>query len=138
MLGVGLHMPLLLRKACFVGFGWRDSEDCACQSSKGVRPHEHLQAEQRGLADLCHTGSEVTSDEELVPFKLSLNNDESKVGLGVHVTRHVLNLFDLSLDIGIYALKQPIRGPSRVGVRFDGSRVRVQTGCDDSLEQLRG
>lgn len=60
----------------------------------------------------CHAGSEVASDQELVPLELGLDDDEGEVGLGVHVARHVLDLFDLGLYPPVDALEESSRRPA--------------------------
>lgn len=65
---------------------------------------------------LCNTGPEIAPHEKLVSFQLRLDDDEGKVGLGVHVARHLFHLFNLRLDASVYALKQAVRGPSNSNV----------------------
>jgi hypothetical protein len=40
-----------------------------------------------------------------------LYDDQGKVGLGIHVARHLLDLFDLALDSIIDALEKPVGRP---------------------------
>lgn len=61
--------------------------------------------------DFCDSSSEVTSNEKFIPLKFSLNDDESKVGLWIHISRHLLNFFNLRLDTRVDAFKQTISRP---------------------------
>ena len=45
--------------------------------------------------DLCQSGAQETPHDEPVPLQLGLYDDESKVGLRVHVARHLFDPFDL-------------------------------------------
>lgn len=53
---------------------------------------------------LGNPGSEITPDKELVPLQLGLDDDEGKVGLGIHVASHLLNLLNLGLDPRVNAI----------------------------------
>ena len=63
-------------------------------------------------AYLGNPGSQVASDEKLVALKLSLDDDEGKVGLRIHVASQVLDFFNLSLESLIDALEEAIFGPA--------------------------
>jgi hypothetical protein len=65
-----------------------------------------------GLTHFCYSCPEIASHQKFVSFQLRLDDNESKVGLGVHVSRHIFNLFNLRFDLGIDPLKQAICRPS--------------------------
>lgn len=66
-----------------------------------------------GMSYLGNSSSKIAAYEEFVSFELGLYDYQGEIGLGVHVARHVFDLFDLRLDSVIYALKQPVRWPAR-------------------------
>ena len=59
--------------------------------------------------DLGNPGSQVAPHDELVALKLGLDDNQGKIGLGVHVARHLLDLLNLLLDTLIYALEEALR-----------------------------
>lgn len=77
-----------------------------------VRTRAEVDWRAAKIGYLCDTSTKEASDEELEALKLGLNDNESEVGLGVHVTRHVFDLFDLVLNAIIDALKQTTCRPS--------------------------
>jgi hypothetical protein len=62
-------------------------------------------------AHLCDPGSEEAAHEVLPPLELGLDDDEAKVGLGVHIARHLLDLFNLQPDAIVDALNEAILRP---------------------------
>jgi len=69
-----------------------------------------------------------------------LDDNESKVGLGIHVPRHLLNLLDLLLDAVIDAIKETVGRPATAPMVRDDkaseTRIATQQG-KDLLEKLR-
>lgn len=74
---------------------------------------------RRAGTDLSYAGAQVAPDEELEALELCLDDDEGEVGLWVHVSGHVLDLFDLALYAVVDALEEAVARPSGVlGVSF--------------------
>lgn len=78
----------------------------------------------QGMAvDLCEAGAQVAAHEVFVAFELGLDDNEGKIGLGVHVARELFDFFDLLLDGRVDALEEPVGWPA-VG----GGEGRVSEG----------
>ena len=69
-------------------------------------------------ACLGDASAEVASNKILIALQFRLDDDEGKVGLGFHVSRHLFDLLDLLFYPVGDALEQAVRRPSR------GNRVR--------------
>lgn len=59
--------------------------------------------------------AQVASHEIFESFELCLYDDEGKIGLWVHVARHLLDPLDLLLDAVVDALEETIGGPAARG-----------------------
>lgn len=84
----------------------------------------------RHMTYLSYTSSQVTPHQVLIPLKLGLYNDQSKVGLGIHIARHFLDFLDLLLDALVYALEQAVDRPT---IRRKGLSVSNHEGSGDGV-----
>ena len=67
---------------------------------------------QRVAVDLGDARAQVAAHQVAVALELGLDHDQGEVGLGVRVARHLLDLFDLVLDVVVDALEEAIGGPA--------------------------
>lgn len=65
---------------------------------------------KRWLQYLSYPLSNIASEDPSVTLQLVLDNDEGKIGLWVHVTRHLLNFLNLLLDLFMDTVDQIPRG----------------------------
>jgi len=92
---------------------------------------------------LGYARAQVTSDEIFVPLQLRLDHDEGEVGLGIHVPRHLFDLFDLLLYALRDALEDAVGRPAaRNRVRNLWPRMKTRSyskssGADLSATQAR-
>jgi hypothetical protein len=86
------------------------SEYLTGSRSWGCR-HNATQRDRKGHPYLCYPCSKKATYNVLVPLELRLHYNEGKVGLGVHVAGHFLDLLDLRLYPIVDALKQAIFRP---------------------------
>lgn len=75
---------------------------------------------QGGGEYLGDSYSQVTSHEEFPPLQLCLQYNEGKVGLGIHVARHVFDLFNLRLDAVVDSFEEPVGRPAALSRRVRG------------------
>ena len=70
------------------------------------------------------------SNQVLVPLQLRLDDNERKVGFGVHVARHFFHFFNLPLDLVVDALEEAVGGPrekfGRRPLGYPGARQVLQ------------
>lgn len=78
----------------------------------------YLSIRQRSAAaidDLEYLGNpraQVAPHKIFEPFEFGLYDYESKIGLWIHVARHLFDPLDLMLDPIIHALEEAIGGPA--------------------------
>lgn len=57
---------------------------------------------------LSHSCTEIASNQKLVSLQFSLDDYESKIGLGIHVSSHILDMLDLLFYAIVDALEKAI------------------------------
>ena len=85
---------------------------CACRSAFITISQLLPDTGRFSCSNLGNPRAQIASHQILVSLQLSLNYDQGKVCLGIHVARHLLDFLDLGLDPLVDALEQAVRRPS--------------------------